>query len=252
MINIKSIDEIELMKIAGKIVGDTHNYLIPYIKPGITTKELDKLAHEYIISRDATPSFKDYQGYPGSICASINEEVVHGIPSDRKLKDGDIISIDIGACYKGYHGDSAWTYSVGNISKDKEYLMKHTEKSLFEGLSVIKEGTHIGDIGYAIQKYAERHQLGVVKELVGHGVGQKLHEMPDVPNYGKQGTGPILKEGMVIAVEPMLNLGTPRVYILDDNWTIVTADKKPSAHYEHTLVVTKDGYTILTKRWYNG
>lgn len=248
MINIKSIDEIELMKIAGKIVGDTHNYLIPYIKPGITTKELDKLAHEYIISRDATPSFKDYQGYPGSICASINEEVVHGIPSDRKLKDGDIISIDIGACYKGYHGDSAWTYSVGNISKDKEYLMKHTEKSLFEGLSVIKEGTHIGDIGYAIQKYAERHQLGVVKELVGHGVGQKLHEMPDVPNYGKQGTGPILKEGMVIAVEPMLNLGTPRVYILDDNWTIVTADKKPSAHYEHTLVVTKDGYTILTKR----
>lgn len=252
MINIKSIDEIELMKIAGKIVGDTHNYLIPYIKPGITTNELDKLAHEYIISRDATPSFKDYQGYPGSICASINEEVVHGIPSDRKLKDGDIISIDIGACYKGYHGDSAWTYSVGNISKDKEYLMKHTEKSLFEGLSVIKEGTHIGDIGYAIQKYAEKHQLGVVKELVGHGVGQKLHEMPDVPNYGKQGTGPILKEGMVIAVEPMLNLGTPRVYILDDNWTIVTADKKPSAHYEHTLVVTKDGYTILTKRWYNG
>ncbi len=248
MINIKSIDEIELMKIAGKIVGDTHNYLIPYIKPGITTSELDKLAHEYIISRDATPSFKDYQGYPGSICASINEEVVHGIPSDRKLKDGDIISIDIGACYKGYHGDSAWTYSVGNISKDKEYLMKHTEQSLFEGLSVIKEGTHIGDIGYAIQKYAERHQLGVVKELVGHGVGQKLHEMPDVPNYGKQGTGPILKEGMVIAVEPMLNLGTPRVYILDDNWTIVTADKKPSAHYEHTLVVTKDGYTILTKR----
>lgn len=252
MINIKSIDEIELMKIAGQIVGDTHNYLIPYIKPGITTSELDKLAHEYIISRDATPSFKDYQGYPGSICASINEEVVHGIPSGRKLKDGDIISIDIGACYKGYHGDSAWTYSVGNISKDKEYLMKHTEQSLFEGLSVIKEGTHIGDIGYAIQKYAEKQQLGVVKELVGHGVGQKLHEMPDVPNYGKQGTGPILKEGMVIAVEPMLNLGTPRVYILDDNWTIVTADKKPSAHYEHTLVVTKDGYTILTKRWYNG
>ena len=248
MINIKSMEEIELMKIAGKIVGDTHNYLIPYIKPGITTNELDKLAHEYIISRDATPSFKDYQGYPGSICASINEEVVHGIPSGRKLKDGDIISIDIGACYKGYHGDSAWTYSVGNISKDKEYLMKHTEQSLFEGLSVIKEGTHIGDIGYAIQKYAEKHQLGVVKELVGHGVGQKLHEMPDVPNYGKQGTGPILKEGMVIAVEPMLNLGTPRVYILDDNWTIVTADKKPSAHYEHTLVVTKDGYTILTKR----
>lgn len=252
MINIKSIEEIELMKIAGKIVGDTHNYLIPYIKPGITTNELDKLAHEYIISKDATPSFKNYQGYPGSICASINEEVVHGIPGDRKLKDGDIISIDIGACYRGYHGDSAWTYPVGNINKDKEYLMKHTEQSLFEGLSVIKEGIHIGDIGYAIQKYAEAHQLGVVKELVGHGVGQKLHEMPDVPNYGKLGTGPILKEGMVIAVEPMLNLGTPRIYILEDNWTIITADKKPSAHYEHTVLVTKDGYTILTKRWYNG
>ena len=248
MINIKSIEAIELMKIAGKIVGDTHNYLIPYIKPGITTNELDKLAHEYIISKDATPSFKNYQGYPGSICASINEEVVHGIPSNRKLKDGDIISIDIGACYKGYHGDSAWTYPVGNINKDKEYLMKHTEQSLFEGLSVIKEGTHIGDIGYAIQKYAESYQLGVVKELVGHGVGQKLHEMPDVPNYGKQGTGPILKEGMVIAVEPMLNLGTARIYLLEDNWTIITADKKPSAHYEHTVLVTKDGYTILTKR----
>jgi len=248
MINIKSMEEIELMKIAGKIVGDTHNYLIPYIKPGITTNELDKLAHEYIISKDATPSFKNYQGYPGSICASINEEVVHGIPSNRKLKDGDIISIDIGACYKGYHGDSAWTYPVGNINKDKEYLMKHTEQSLFEGLSVIKEGTHIGDIGYAIQKYAESYQLGVVKELVGHGVGQKLHEMPDVPNYGKQGTGPILKEGMVIAVEPMLNLGTARIYLLEDNWTIITADKKPSAHYEHTVLVTKDGYTILTKR----
>ncbi|MGE5456055.1 MAG: type I methionyl aminopeptidase [Ignavibacteriales bacterium] len=248
MINIKSIEEIELMKIAGQIVGDTHKYLIPHIKPGITTSELDKLAHEYIISRNATPSFKNYQGYPGSICTSINEEVVHGIPSNRQLKDGDIVSIDIGACYRGYHGDSAWTYPVGNISEEKEYLMKHTEQSLFEGLSAIKDGAHIGDIGYAIQKYAEEHRLGVVRELVGHGVGQKLHEMPDVPNYGREGTGPILKEGMVIAVEPMLNLGTARIYILEDDWTIVTADNKPSAHYEHTVLVTKDGYTILTKR----
>jgi methionyl aminopeptidase len=242
------MEEIKLMKIAGQIVGDTHNYLIQYIKPGITTNELDKLAHEYIISKNATPSFKNYEGYPCSICTSINEEVVHGIPSSRKLKDGDIISIDVGACYKGYHGDSAWTYSVGNVNEDKQYLMKYTEQSLFEGLSTIKDGTHVGDIGYTIQKYAEEHHLSVVKELVGHGVGQKLHEMPDVPNYGKLGTGPILKEGMVIAVEPMLNLGTPRIYILDDNWTIVTADKKPSAHYEHTVLVTKDGYTILTKR----
>lgn len=248
MINIKSIEEIELMKIAGQIVGDTHKYLIPHIKPGITTNELDKLAHEYIISRNATPSFKNYQGYPGSICTSINEEVVHGIPSNRQIKDGDIISVDIGACYRGYHGDSAWTYPVGNISKEKEYLMKHTEQSLFEGLRTIKDGAHIGDIGYAIQKYAEEHHLGVVRELVGHGVGRKLHEMPDVPNYGREGTGPILKEGMVIAVEPMLNLGTARIYLLEDDWTIVTADNKPSAHYEHTVVVTKDGYTILTKR----
>ncbi|MDD2377804.1 MAG: type I methionyl aminopeptidase [Bacilli bacterium] len=248
MINIKGPEEIELMKVAGEIVGDTHKYLIPYIKPGITTAELDELAHEYILSREATPSFKNYQGFPGSICTSINNVVVHGIPGSKKLKEGDIISIDIGACYKGYHGDSAWTYPVGKIDDQKKYLMEHTEKALFEGLSSIKEGAHIGDIGSSIQKYAEKHHLGVVKELVGHGVGSKLHEMPDVPNYGKEGSGPILKSGMVIAVEPMLNLGTATVYILDDDWTIITGDNKPSAHYEHTVLVTKDGYTILTKR----
>ena len=248
MINIKTPREIELMKIAGSIVGDTHKFLIPYIKPGITTKELDKLAYNFIISKGATPSFKGYGGYPASICTSVNEEVVHGIPGNRKLKEGDIISIDIGACYKGYHGDSAWTYKVGKVSKEKEYLMKHTEASLFEGLSQIKSGARIGDIGYAIEKYALEHKLGVVKELVGHGVGSNLHEMPDVPNYGKANTGPVLKEGMVIAVEPMLNLGTADIYILDDDWTIITADNKPSAHFEHTVVVTKDGYEILTKR----
>ena len=248
MINIKTPREIELMKIAGSIVGDTHKFLIPYIKPGITTKELDKLAYNFIISKGATPSFKGYGGYPASICTSVNEEVVHGIPGNRKLKEGDIISIDIGACYKGYHGDSAWTYKVGKVSKEKEYLMKHTEASLFEGLSQIKSGARIGDIGYAIEKYALEHKLGVVKELVGHGVGSNLHEMPDVPNYGKENTGPVLKEGMVIAVEPMLNLGTADIYVLDDDWTIITADNKPSAHFEHTVVVTKDGYEILTKR----
>lgn len=248
MINIKTPREIELMKIAGSIVGDTHKFLIPYIKPGITTKELDKLAYNFIISKGATPSFKGYGGYPASICTSVNEEVVHGIPGNRKLKEGDIISIDIGACYKGYHGDSAWTYKVGKVSKEKEYLMKHTEASLFEGLSQIKSGARIGDIGYAIEKYALEHKLGVVKELVGHGVGSNLHEMPDVPNYGKANTGPVLKEGMVIAVEPMLNLGTADIYVLDDDWTIITADNKPSAHFEHTVVVTKDGYEILTKR----
>ncbi len=245
---IKSNEEIELLKIAGQIVGDTHNYLKQFIKPGITTKELDKLAYDYIISRDATPSFLNYEGYPASICTSVNEEVVHGIPSDRILQEGDIISIDIGACYKGYHGDSAWSYSVGNISEEKKYLLEHTEKSLYEGLSVIKPGMKIGDIGYAIEQYALKHKLGVVKELVGHGVGKHLHESPDVPNYGKKNTGMTLRKGMVIAVEPMLNLGEPDIYILDDDWTIITADDKPSAHFEHTVVVTKDGYEILTKR----
>lgn len=245
---IKSSEEIELLKIAGQIVGDTHNYLKQFIKPGITTKELDKLAYDYIISRDATPSFLNYEGYPASICTSVNEEVVHGIPSDRVLQEGDIISIDIGACYKGYHGDSAWSYSVGNISEEKKYLLEHTEKSLYEGLNVIKPGMKIGDIGYAIEQYALKHKLGVVKELVGHGVGKHLHESPDVPNYGRKNTGMTLRKGMVIAVEPMLNLGTADIYILDDDWTIITADDKPSAHFEHTIVVTKDGYEILTKR----
>ena len=248
MISIKTSREIELMRIAGEIVGDTHKYLIPYIKPGITTKELDELAYNFIISKHATPSFKGYDGYPGSICTSVNEEVVHGIPGKRKLKEGDIISIDIGACYKGYHGDSAWTYKVGKVSEAKEYLMEHTEKALFVGLNQIKEGARIGDIGNAIENYAKEHKLGVVKELVGHGVGANLHEMPDVPNYGKAKTGPLLKEGMVIAVEPMLNLGTARIYLLDDDWTIITADNKPSAHFEHTVLVTKDGFEILTKR----
>ncbi|HPF83228.1 MAG TPA: type I methionyl aminopeptidase [Bacilli bacterium] len=248
MISIKSSSEIELMKVAGKIVGDTHKYLIPYIKEGITTKELDTLAEKYIRSRGATPSCKGYEGYPATICASVNEEVVHGIPGKRKLKNGDIVTLDICACYKGYHGDSAWTYKVGNVSEEKEFLMKHTEQSLYEGLNMVKAGNRIGDIGYAISKYAEKYNLGVVKELTGHGIGSNLHEDPDVPNYGKQGTGPILKEGMVIAVEPMLNLGTPNIFILDDDWTIVTADDKPSAHFEHTVLVTKDGYTILTER----
>jgi len=249
---IKTEEEIKLLRIAGSIVGDTHNYLKPFIKEGITTKELDKLAHDYIISRGATCSFLNYGGFPASICASINEEVVHGIPSNRKLKNGDIISIDIGACYKGYHGDSAWSYAVGEVSSEVKYLMEHTEKALFEGLSVIKPGNYVGDIGYAVENYAKKHNLGVVKELVGHGVGSHLHEEPDVPNYGKPKTGALLKEGMVIAVEPMLNLGTANIYMLDDDWTIITADDKPSAHYEHTVVVTKDGYEILTKRWKNG
>lgn len=248
MISIKSVDEIEKLRVAGEITGSTHNYLKQFIKPGITTKELDKLAEEYILKRGATPSFKGYDGFPGTICTSVNNEVVHGIPSSRKLKEGDIISLDIGACYKGYHGDSAWTYPVGKIDEKKQYLLKHTEKSLFKGLETIHDGCKVGDIGYAVSKYAKEHNLGVVRELVGHGVGTDVHEEPDVPNYGARGTGPTLKEGMVIAVEPMLNLGTRKIYILEDGWTIITADDKPSAHFEHTVLVTKDGYEILTRR----
>lgn len=244
---IKSQDEIKLMEIAGNIVGNTHAYLKQFVKPGVTTKELDDLAYDFIIKAGAVPSFKGYDGFPGSICASVNEEVVHGIPSNHTLKDGDIISIDIGANYKGYHGDSAWSYPVGKVSEKNAYLLKHTEASLFEGLSTIKHGSRVGDIGYAIEKYIRKHNLGIVKELVGHGVGSDLHELPDIPNYGKENTGPILKEGMVIAVEPMVNLGKDNIFILDDGWTIVTADNKPSAHFEHTVLVTKEGYRILTR-----
>ena len=248
MITLKSKREIELLAIAGNIVYQTHKYLQPYIKEGIKTIELDKLAEDFIRSNDAIPSFKGYSGFPYTLCISVNSEVVHGFPSDYVLKNGDIVSIDICACYKGYHGDSAWTYTVGEVDEEKKFLLEHTEKSLYEGLKQIKEGARIGDIGYAIESYCKDHNLGVVKELCGHGIGSHLHEAPDVPNYGKKNTGPILKEGMVIAVEPMINLGTADVYLLDDDWTVVTADQEPSAHFEHTVLITKDGYEILTKR----
>ena len=248
MITLRDKDEIEILRRAGEIVGETHHYLEKFIKPGITTKELDKLAYDFIISKGATPSCLGYEGYPATLCTSINDEVVHGIPGPRKLKNGDIITLDIVACYKGYHGDSAWTYAVGTIDDKKKYMMEHTEKALFEGLKMVKPGNRVGDISHAIEEYATKHHMGVVRELVGHGVGTDMHEDPEVPNYGKAGSGPLLKEGMVIAVEPMLTYGKRYVCILDDDWTIVTADGEPSAHYEHTVVVTKDGYEILTKR----
>ena len=248
MITIKSEHEIELMREAGLMVSKTHKYLKKFIKPGITTKELDKLAEDYIRSMGGIPTCKGYEGFPCALCTSVNDMVVHGIPDNTKLKNGDIITIDVVIGYKGYQGDAAWTYAVGNISKEKEYLMQHTEKALYEGLKMVKPGSRIGDISNAIEEYATKHNLGIVKELVGHGIGTDMHEEPDVPNYGKPGKGPRLKEGMVICIEPMLNLGTADIGILDDEWTIVTQDGAPSAHYEYTVLVTKDGYEILTPR----
>ena len=246
MITLKSKREIELLKEAGHIVYLTHQYLRPHIKAGIKTKELDRLAEEFIRSKGATPSFKGYEGFPSTLCISINDEVVHGFPSDRVLQDGDIISIDIGACYKGYHGDSAWTYTVGEASDDAKYLLEHTEKALYEGIKQAKVGNRIGDISYAVEKYATEHNLGVVKELVGHGVGTSVHESPDVPNYGTKGTGPKIRDGMVIAIEPMLTLGSPDIYVEDNDWTIKTEDSSLSAHFEHTIAITNEGVIILT------
>ena len=246
MITLKSKREIELLKEAGHIVYLTHQYLRPHIKAGIKTIELNQLAEDFIKSKGATPSFKGYEGFPYTLCISVNDEIVHGFPSDRILKDGDIISIDIGACYKGYHGDSAWTYTVGSVSDDAKYLLEHTEKALYEGIKQAKVGNRIGDISYAVEKYAKEHNLGVVKELVGHGVGTSVHEAPDVPNYGNKGTGPKIRNGMVIAIEPMLTLGSPDIYILDNDWTVVTADESLSAHFEHTIAITDEGVIILT------
>ena len=246
MITLKSKREIELLKEAGHIVYLTHQYLRPHIKAGIKTKELDRLAEEFIRSKGATPSFKGYEGFPSTLCISINDEVVHGFPSDRVLQDGDIISIDIGACYKGYHGDSAWTYTVGEESDDAKYLLEHTEKALYEGIKQAKVGNRIGDISYAVEKYATEHNLGVVKELVGHGVGTSVHESPDVPNYGTKGTGPKIRDGMVIAIEPMLTLGSPDIYVEDNDWTVKTEDSSLSAHFEHTIAITNEGVIILT------
>ncbi len=247
MITIKSEREIALLRKAGKIVYETHQYLKPLIQEGMTTKELDALGEAFIRKQGATPSFKGYEGFPNALCISVNEEVVHGIPSDYVLQNGDIVTLDIGACYHGYHGDSAWSYPVGNISKENQALLKDTEQALYEGLKSIHEGAHIGDIGEAVERYATSHHLGVVKELVGHGVGTSVHEDPDVPNYGKKGTGPKLKKGMVIAVEPMLTLGSPDIYMdAENNWTIITDDGRASAHFEHTVVVTENGCEILT------
>ena len=248
MILIKSNREIELMRKAGDILDQTRKMLVPHIKPGVSTHQLDVLAENFIRSQDAIPSFKGYNDFPGSICASVNEVVVHGIPSKKKiLKEGDILSLDLGVTYKGYVADSAWTYPVGKVSEEVKQLLEVTEKALFVGLEAVKPGNYVGDIGYAIENFVKPYGYGIVDEFTGHGVGSSMHEDPAIPNFGHAKTGAILKPGMTICVEPMLNLGTKRVKILSDNWTTVTLDKKPSAHYEHTILVTETGYEILSK-----
>ncbi|HOP65569.1 MAG TPA: type I methionyl aminopeptidase [Bacilli bacterium] len=247
MISIKNKTDIEKMRISGKINYQTHKYLESNIKPGITTKYLNDIADKFIRSKGGIPSFLNYEGYPASICVSINEEVVHGIPSSRKLRNGDLVKLDIGVIYDGMHSDSAATYKVGTVSSEKEKLMLYTKEALYEGLKEVKAGVRLGNISSAIERSAKKHRLGVVQELVGHGVGYNLHEDPDIPNYGKANIGPILKEGMTLAIEPMLNLGTRKIFIKEDDWTIITQDAKPSAHFEHTVLVTKDGCEILTK-----
>ena len=238
------------MRKAGDIVYKTHMYLKDFIKPGITTKELNDLADDFIINKcKSYPSFKGLYGFPGTICISVNEEVVHGIPSARKLKEGDLVKLDIGASYNGYHGDSAYTYPVGKVTSEEELLLRETKNALFKGIEQVKPGNRIGDISHAIEEHAKKYNLAIVEELCGHGIGNKVHEDPNVLNYGNPHEGPILKEGMVIAIEPMLNLGTKKIYMLDDDWTIITADNKKSAHFEHTVAVTKDGYEILTGDW---
>ncbi|ART74692.1 type I methionyl aminopeptidase [Sutcliffiella horikoshii] len=247
MIICKTPRELEIMREAGRIVALTHQELKKHIVPGVTTKQLDDIAEKFIRKHDAIPSFKGYNGFRGSICASVNEELVHGIPGDRVLKDGDIISIDIGAKYNGYHGDSAWTYAVGNISDETKRLLEVTEQSLYEGIKEVKPGARLSDVSHAIQTYAEAHDFSIVREYVGHGIGQDLHEDPQIPHYGPPNKGPRLKPGMVLAIEPMVNAGTRYVKTLADDWTVVTVDGKMCAHFEHTVAITETGYEILTK-----
>lgn len=246
MISIKSKREIELMKQAGEIVAKCHRHLKEIIKPGVTTLELDSIIEKMIVEHGAIPAFKGMYGFPFTICSSPNEQVVHGFANNKPLKNGDIISIDIGVKYKGYYGDSAWTYPVGNIDEEKQHLLLETEKALFAGLSVLREGIHLSDVSHAIEEHARKENLGIVKEMAGHGIGSELHEAPEILNYGTGNKGPILKAGMTLAIEPMLNAGTGKIKFHKDGWTTTTNDKKPSAHFEHTVVVTKEGYEILT------
>ncbi|MFC4765927.1 type I methionyl aminopeptidase [Effusibacillus consociatus] len=247
MIVSKSKTELDMMREAGRIVALTHQELAKAIRPGITTQELDQIAEEFIRKQGAVPSFKGYHGFPASICASVNEELVHGIPGSRVLREGDIISIDIGVEKHGFHGDSAWTYPVGTISDEAVRLLRVTEESLFKGIEQTREGNRLSDIGHAIQTHVEAAGFSVVRDYVGHGIGRQMHEDPQIPNYGPPGRGPRLKVGMTLAIEPMVNIGTYHCKTLADNWTVVTADGSLAAHFEHTVAITENGPEILTR-----
>ncbi len=247
MIIIKSSNEIELMRKAGKVVAETFEILKEKIRPGITTGELDRVAEEYILKCGAIPAFKGYGGFPAAICTSVNDQVVHGIPGQRILNDGDIISIDIGAIIEGYYGDAARTYAVGNVDKMALKLIEVTKQSFYEGIKYAAPDNRLSDISHSIQRYVESNGFSVVRDYVGHGIGQKMHEDPQIPNFGKPNRGPRLRPGMALAIEPMVNVGHYNVNVLDDDWTVVTRDGSLSAHYENTIIITSSEPLIMTK-----
>lgn len=247
MITIKTDEQIALMRESGKLTKNVLDLIGRSIKAGMTTKDLDKIAYDYIKSCGAVPSFLGYSGYPASICASIDQMVVHGIPSDDVvIKEGQLVSIDVGVIYNGWQGDAARTFMVGEVSEQKRKLVKTTEECFFKAIERLRDGSPLGDIGYNVQTHAEANGFSVVRALVGHGIGREMHEDPSVPNYGKKGTGIRLKKGMTIAIEPMINMGTHQVDFLSDGWSVVTRDGLPSAHYENTIAITDDGVEILT------
>ena len=246
MIILKTEREIEIIRSNGRILAQLLKLIGEKIKPGVKTIQLDKLAEEFIKSKSAYPAFKGYRGYPASICVSIDNEIVHGIPGERAIKLGEIVSIDIGVLKDGYYADVAYTFKAGKISSEKEKLLSTTKGALKKGIQLAKAGNHLGDISFAIQSYAEAEGFSVVRDLVGHGIGASLHEEPQIPNFGSPGQGVVLKEGMVLAIEPMVNIGGFEIKTLDDNWTVVTQDGSVSAHFEHTVAVRKDGPEILT------
>jgi methionyl aminopeptidase len=245
----RSAAELERMRDAGRLVGEVLSELTAHVAPGVSTADLDALAEKRIVKAGAVPAFKGYHGYPATICASINDEVIHGIPSGKRvLQEGDVISIDVGAALDGYYGDSAVTLPVGRVTEEAATLLRVTEESLYKAIERVRPGNRISDLGHAVQKHVEAYGFSVVREFVGHGIGQRMHEEPQVPNYGEPGRGPRLAEGMVLAIEPMVNAGKPAVKVLGDGWTAVTRDGSLSAHFEHTVAVTADGPWILTAR----